>query len=78
MPQILVLTDASESGGQMVLSEHVEEVHLEPGLAGSQLLERMRWAVRDARQAERRARLHLVSRDRGTSSRTSPGRAQRG
>lgn len=67
MAQILILTDAPEGDGKMVFSEHLEAVHIESGHAGAQLLERVRWAVRDAQVAERRARLQIVSRHRGGS-----------
>lgn len=54
MAQILVLTDSSEADGEVIYSESVGSVHLE-GHAGTQLVERLRWAVRDAQVAERRA-----------------------
>ena len=56
MAQILVLTDPSEADGELIYSESVGSVHLE-GHAGTQLVERLRWAVRDAQVAERRAML---------------------
>ena len=56
MAQILVLTDPSETDGEVIYSESVGSVHLE-GHAGTQLVERLRWAVRDAQVAERRAML---------------------
>jgi hypothetical protein len=56
MAQILVLTDSSQTDGKIVYSESVGSVHLE-GHAGTQLVERLRWAVRDAKVAEHRARL---------------------
>ncbi len=69
MAQILVVTDAPEGAGETIHSEHVEAVHLESDHSGAQLLERVRWALRDAQVAERRARLRLVSRRRGGQSR---------
>jgi hypothetical protein len=54
MAQILVVTDPSEADGEVVYSESVGSVHLE-GHAGAQLVERLRWAVRDAQVAEHRA-----------------------
>jgi hypothetical protein len=54
MAQILVLTDPSEADGEVIYSESVGSVHLE-GHAGAQLVERLRWAVRDAQVAEHRA-----------------------
>ena len=56
MAQILVLTDPSEADGELIYSESVGSVHLE-GHAGAQLVERLRWAVRDAQVAEHRAML---------------------
>ncbi len=56
MAQILVLTDSSETDGEVIYSESVGSVHLE-GHAGAQLVERLRWAVRDAKVAEHRAML---------------------
>ena len=51
MPRILVLTEATDADGEVVYSENVGAVHLE-GHAGAQLVERLRWAVRDAQVAE--------------------------
>jgi hypothetical protein len=60
MAQILVLTDSSEADGEVIYSESVGSVHLE-GHAGAQLVERLRWAVRDAQVAEHRAMLRAVT-----------------
>jgi hypothetical protein len=60
MAQILVLTDSSEADGKVVYSECVGSVHLE-GHAGAQLVERLRWAVRDAQVAEHRAMLRRAT-----------------
>ncbi|MFT3864115.1 MAG: hypothetical protein QM729_07580 [Solirubrobacterales bacterium] len=56
MPQIMVVTEAAEGEveAEVVYSENVGAVHLE-GHAGAQLVERLRWAVRDAQVAEHRA-----------------------
>jgi hypothetical protein len=54
MAQILVLTGPSDAEGEVIYSESVGAVHLE-GHAGVQLVERLRWAVRDAQVAEHRA-----------------------
>jgi hypothetical protein len=59
MAQILVLTEATDADGEVVYSENVGSVHLE-GYAGDQLVERLRWAVRDAQVAEHRATLRRV------------------
>ncbi|HEX4308130.1 MAG TPA: hypothetical protein VHZ54_18990 [Solirubrobacterales bacterium] len=56
MAQILVLTETTDADGEVVYSECVGSVHLE-GNAGAQLVERLRWAVRDAQVAEHRAML---------------------
>ncbi|MBS1679164.1 MAG: hypothetical protein JST08_17445 [Actinobacteria bacterium] len=56
MAQILVLTESSEADGEVIYSENVASIHLE-GHAGAQLVERLRWAVRDAQVAEHRAML---------------------
>jgi hypothetical protein len=60
MAQILVLTEATAADGEVVYSENVGSVHLE-GHAGDQLVERLRWAVRDAQVAEHRAMLKEAS-----------------
>jgi hypothetical protein len=67
MAQILVITDTSEVDGEVVYRESVGAVHLE-GHAGAQLVERLRWAVRDAQVAEHRAMLKAV----GTVSEEQP------
>lgn len=59
MPQILVVTEATDADGEVVYSENVGAVHLE-GHAGAQLVERLRWAVRDAQVAERGASIGEV------------------
>jgi hypothetical protein len=56
MAQILVISDTSEVDGEVVFRESVGAVHLE-GHAGAQLVERLRWAVRDAQVVEHRAML---------------------
>jgi len=60
MAQILVVTDPSETDGEVVYSEIVGSVHLE-GHAGAQLVERLRWAVNDAQVAEHRALLRAAA-----------------
>ena len=59
MAQILVVTDTAKVDGEVVYRESVGAVHLE-GHAGAQLVERLRWAVRDAQVAEHRAMLKAV------------------
>jgi hypothetical protein len=70
MAQILVVTEPSEVEGEVVYSESVGSVHLE-GHAGAQLVERLRWAVRDAQVAEHRALL----KEAGTSEAERPAAA---
>lgn len=60
MAQILVVTDPSDTDGEVVYSELVGSVHLE-GHAGAQLVERLRWAVRDAQVAEHAALLRAAA-----------------
>jgi hypothetical protein len=60
MAQILVLAESSEIDGEVIYSENVGSVHLE-GHAGAQLVERLRWAVRDAQVAEHRAMLRAAT-----------------
>jgi hypothetical protein len=60
MAQILVLTEPSDADGEVIYSERVGSVHLE-GHAGAQLVERLRWAVRDAQVAEHRAMLRATA-----------------
>jgi hypothetical protein len=60
MAQILVLSEPSDVDGEVIYSESVGAVHLE-GHAGAQLVERLRWAVRDAQVAEHRAMLREAS-----------------
>lgn len=67
MAQILVLTDPSEADGELIYSENVGSVHLE-GHAGAQLVERLRWAVRDAQVAEHRAMLRAATASDGERS----------
>jgi hypothetical protein len=60
MAQILVLSEPSEADGEVIYSESVGSIHLE-GHAGVQLVERLRWAVRDAQVAEHRAMLKAAT-----------------
>jgi|GEM_PF-2262329 len=60
MAQILVLSEPSEADGEVIYSESVGSVHLE-GHAGAQLVERLRWAVRDAQVVEHRAMLKAAT-----------------
>jgi hypothetical protein len=64
MAQILVLTETTAADGEVVYSENVVSVHLE-GHAGAQLVERLRWAVRDAQVAEHRAMLRETTSEAG-------------
>lgn len=55
MPQILIVTDSPEGDGEVVYRETLSAAHLASGYAGAQLVERLSWAIGDARVAERRA-----------------------
>ncbi len=67
MTQILVVTDPSEADGEVIYTESVGPVHLE-GQAGDQLVERLRWAVRDAEVAEHRALLRAAMKPAGRTA----------
>ncbi len=54
MPQILIVTDSNEGDGEVVYRETLSAAHLATGHAGAQLVERLAWAIGDARVAERR------------------------
>ncbi len=62
MPQILIVTDSTEGDGEVVYRETLSAAHLATGHAGAQLVERLAWAVGDARVAERRARTEQFKR----------------
>jgi hypothetical protein len=53
MPRILIVTDSSEDG-EVVYAEQVVPAHLQSEHSGRLLIERLAWAVEDARRAERR------------------------
>lgn len=48
MPQLLVVTDLPEAGGQVVYRERVASSDFESSHFTGQLAERLDWAVRDA------------------------------
>jgi len=50
MVRIIVTTEQSDP---VLLDEHVGPEHLSDGHAAAQLIERLRWAVTDAEDAER-------------------------
>lgn len=56
MPRILIVTDSSENAGEVVYTEQVGPVHLQGEHAGRLLVERLAWALEDARAAERKRR----------------------
>ena len=62
MPQILIVTDSTESAGEaeVIYRETISPVHLASEHAGDQLVERLAWAVSDAAIAERRYSLDGV------------------
>ena len=55
MPRILIVTDAGETD-EVVYSEKLVPAHLQSEHAGRLLVERLAWAVEDARRAELRPR----------------------
>jgi hypothetical protein len=55
MPQIIVLTDSTESSGEVVYRERVARSSLESEHFSGQLLERVGWAVGDADNLEHEA-----------------------
>jgi hypothetical protein len=57
MPQILIVTDSPQSAGEVVYRERIDRTDLESAHFSGQLVERVGWAVTDADELERRARL---------------------
>lgn len=55
MPRILIVTDSSENAGEVVYAEQLVPAHLQTEHAGRLLVERLAWAVEDARHAERKS-----------------------
>ena len=60
MAQILVMTDPSETDGEVVYSETWARFIWKVTTREPMLVERLRWAVRDAQVAEHRASLRAV------------------
>lgn len=52
MPRILIVTDAGDAG-EVVYSERLVPAHLQSEHSGRLLVERLAWAVEDARRVER-------------------------
>ena len=52
MPRILIVTDTGDAG-EVVYSERLVPAHLQSEHSGRLLVERLAWAVEDARRAER-------------------------
>jgi hypothetical protein len=50
MPQLLVVTDLPEAGGQVVYRERIVSSDFESSHFTGQLAERLDWAVRDAHE----------------------------
>ena len=48
MPQILIVTNSTDSTGEVVYRERVDAVHLASEHSRRQLAERLAWAVGDA------------------------------
>jgi hypothetical protein len=55
MPQILVVTDARQAEGTVVYRERIASADLESDHFSGQLVERVGWAVLDAKALEREA-----------------------
>ena len=53
MPRIQIVTDSTEDTGEVVYTEQVVPAHLQSEHAGRLLVERLAWALEDARRAER-------------------------
>ena len=68
MPRILIVTDAGETD-EVVYSEKLVPAHLQSEHAGRLLVERLAWAVEDARRAER-SQLETRRAEREVSSAT--------
>jgi hypothetical protein len=79
MPRVILTTNLPPTGeARVLLDEHLSTVHLSSDHAAGQLIERLRWAVRDAEQAEleRIARPLLREQSRARArSRSTAGRA---
>jgi len=53
MPRIQIVTDSAGDAGEVVYAEQLVPVHLQSEHAGRLLVERLAWALEDARRAER-------------------------
>lgn len=53
MPRILIVTDSAGDAAEVVYAEQLAPAHLQTEHAGRLLVERLAWAVEDARRAER-------------------------
>jgi hypothetical protein len=56
MPQLLVVTDLPEDGGEVVYRERVASSDFESRHFAEQLAERLDWAVKDANELSSRAK----------------------
>lgn len=72
MPRILIVTDSSEDAGEVVYAEQVVPAHLQSEHSGRLLVERLAWAVDDARRAERRRAEHPRGETRKPVQKVSP------
>ncbi len=71
MPRVIVTTNLPPSGeAPVVFDEHLSTVHLSSDHSAAQLIERLRWAVRDAEEAELR-RLGPARRESAAAHRRS-------
>ncbi|HEY2717099.1 MAG TPA: hypothetical protein VGI73_12840 [Solirubrobacterales bacterium] len=76
MPRILIVTDSSEAPGEVVYAEQVVPAHLQTEHSGRCLIERLAWAVEDARRTER-DRLDTRMRSRRVDQMATEGEQQR-
>ncbi len=76
MPRIIVAADSSAvpTGVSVWLDEQVGSVHVSTGHAAGQLVERIRWAIRDAEDAERKLADRRMPLSRRARSRQAPAR----
>ena len=64
MPQILIVTDLTETTGEVVYRERVDAIHLASEHSRRQLAERLAWGVGDAAREERHQHRELATRQR--------------
>jgi hypothetical protein len=62
MPQLLVVTDLPEAGGEVVYRERIVSSDLESSHFADQLAERLGWAVHDADELAKQKHDHAPDR----------------